>query len=91
MQLDLPLRRQHHQLRQIIVAPHQVPDEVDLRRDDVDRGDIDVLAVPDDVVVARAAEHLDAGGGGAAFGHEVDDGFATLAVGQFEDFFDELA
>ena len=50
-------RRECHQVAQVVVGPDQVADEVDLGGDDVDRRHVDVLAVADDVVIARAAQH----------------------------------
>ena len=48
---------QRHQVAQVVVGADQVADEVDLGGDDVDRRDVDVLAVADDVVVAGPAQH----------------------------------
>src|SRR5882757_7449984 len=56
VQGDLPAGGQHHQLGEVVVAAHQVADEVDLGRDDVDGGYVDRAAVPDDVVVAVTAQ-----------------------------------
>ena len=48
---------QRHQFAQVVVGPDEVADEVDLGGDDVDRRDVDVLAVADDVVVAGPVKH----------------------------------
>ena len=45
-------------------------------------GLIEVLAVPDHVVVAGPAQHLDPVGGGAALTDEVDHGFRAVPAGQ---------
>jgi hypothetical protein len=42
------------------VGPDEVADEGDLARDDVDRRDVDVLAVADDVEEAAVLDHRDA-------------------------------
>ena len=76
---------QGHQLAQVVVGADQVADEVDLGGDDVDRRDVDVLAIADDVVVAGPAEHPHALRGRAALADEVDDRLRTVAAGELED------
>src|SRR3954454_22109018 len=85
VQGDLALRRERHQVLQVDVRADQVPDERDLARDDVDRRDVDVLAVADDVVEAAVLDHRDAVLDGALLAHEVDDRLGAEAVGQLLD------
>src|SRR3954447_8690284 len=82
VQRDLALRGQRHQVLQVDVGPDEVPDEGDLARDDVDRGDVDVLAVADDVVEAAVLDHRHAVLDGALLAHEVDDRLGAHAVGE---------
>src|SRR3954466_476444 len=82
VQGDLALRRERHQVLQVDVRADQVPDERDLARDDVDRLDVDVLAVADHVVEAAVLDHVDAVLDGALLAHEVDDRLGAQAVGQ---------
>src|SRR3954466_989226 len=82
VQGDLALRRERHQVLQVDVRADQVPDERDLARDDVDRRDVDVLAVADDVVEAAVLDHRDAVLDGALLADEVDDRLGALAVGE---------
>src|SRR5262245_17143545 len=59
VQGHLALRRQRHQVLQVDVGPDEVADERDLPGDHVDRRDVDVLAVADDVVEAAVLDHRD--------------------------------
>ena len=86
--VTLPCGGEHHQVGQVVVGADQVADEVDLGGDDVDRRDVDVLAVADDVVVAGPAQHRDALGGRAALADEVDDGLGAVPAGQVEHLLD---
>ena len=79
---DLALRGQRHQVLEIDVGPDEVPDEGDLARDDVDRRDVDVLAVADDVVEAAVLHHGDAVLDRALLADEVDDRVGAQAVGE---------
>src|SRR5919198_963975 len=47
---------QGHQLGQVVIGADEVAYEVDLRRDDVDGGHVDLAAVADDVVGAGTAQ-----------------------------------
>ena len=82
VQRDLALRGEGHQVLQVDVGPDEVADEGDLARDDVDRRDVDVLAVADDVVEAAVLDHRDAVLDGALLADEVDDRLRAEAVGQ---------
>src|SRR5262245_33334836 len=85
VQCDLAPGRQHHQLLQIVVRAHQVADEVDLGGDDVDRGNVDVLAVSDDEVVPGTAQHGHTLFGRSSLTDEVEDGLRTVPSGEVED------
>src|SRR4051812_45930174 len=80
VQRDLALGRQGHQVLQVDVRADQVSDERDLAGDHVDRRDVDVLAVADDVVEAGVLEHRDAVLDRALLADEVDDRIGALAV-----------
>src|SRR3954451_20027158 len=82
VQGHLALRGQRHQVLQVDVRADQVADERDLARDHVDRRDVDVLAVADDVVEAAVLDHRDAVLDGALLADEVDDRLRSGAVGQ---------
>src|SRR5215218_6815305 len=82
VQRDLALRGQGHQVLQVDVGPDEVADERDLARDDVDRRDVDVLAVADDVVEAAVLDHRHAVLDGALLADEVDDRLGPHAVGE---------
>src|SRR4051812_9257282 len=84
----LALRRERHEVLQVDVGPDEVADERDLARDDVDRRDVDVLAVADDVVEAAVLDHRDAVLDGALLADEVDDRLGAEAVGQLLDLLD---
>src|SRR4051794_4240082 len=73
VQAHLALGGQRHQVLQVDVGPDEVADEGDLARDDVDRRDVDVLAVADHVVEAAVLHHLDAVLDRALLTDEVDD------------------
>src|SRR4051812_31292620 len=79
---DLALRGERHEVLQVDVRPDEVADERDLARDDVDRRDVDVLAVADDVVEAAVLDHRDAVLDGALLADEVDDRLRAVAVGE---------
>src|SRR3954452_1069984 len=79
---DLALRGERHEVLQVDVGPDEVADERDLARDDVDRRDVDVLAVADDVVEAAVLDHRNAVLDGALLADEVDDRLGALAVGE---------
>src|SRR3954464_13729387 len=85
---DLALRGQGHQVLQVDVGPDEVADERDPPRDHVDRRDVDVLAVADDVVEAAVLDHRDAVFDGALLADEVDDRLGAEAVGQLLDLLD---
>src|SRR4051794_21168036 len=85
---DLALRGQGHQVLQVDVGPDEVADERDLPRDHVDRRDVDVLAVADDVVEAAVLDHGDAVLDGALLADEVDDRLGAVAVGELLHFLD---
>src|SRR4029077_13768317 len=85
MQLHLALRGQYHQLRQVVVRADQVADEVDLGGDDVDGGDVDVLAVSDDEVVPGATQHGDTLFGRTALADEIEHGLGAVATGEVQD------
>src|SRR4051812_24701248 len=82
VQRDLALRGERHQVLEVDVRPDEVADERDLARDDVDRRDVDVLAVADDVVEAAVLDHRDAVLDGALLADEVDDRLRAVAVGE---------
>jgi hypothetical protein len=82
VQRDLALRRQRHEVLEVDVRPDEVSDERDLARDDVDRRDVDVLSVADDVVEAAVLEHRDAVLDGAVLADEVDDRLGAASVGE---------
>src|SRR3954447_18302397 len=82
VQGDLALRRERHEVLQVDVGPDDVADERDLARDHVDRRDVDVLAVADDVVEAAVLDHRDAVLDGALLAYEVDDRLGAVAVGE---------
>src|SRR6185295_8214242 len=82
VQRDLALRRQRHQVLQVDVRADQAADERDLARDHVDRGDVDVLAVADDVVEAAVLDHGHAVLDGALLADEVDDRLRAVPVGE---------
>src|SRR4051794_22319660 len=88
VQGDLALRRERHEVLQVDVGAHEVADERDLARDDVDRRDVDVLAVADHAVEAAVLDHRDAVLDGALLAHEVDDRLGAEAVGQLLDLLD---
>src|SRR3954447_6803381 len=88
VQGDLALRGERHQVLQVDVGPDEVADERDLARDHVYRRDVDVLAVPDDVVEAAVLDHRDAVLDGALLADEVDDRLGAVAVGQLLDLLD---
>src|SRR3954463_16815912 len=88
VQGHLALRRERHEVLQVDVGPDEVADERDLARDDVDRRDVDVLAVADDVVEAAVLDHRDAVLDGALLADEVDDRLGAEAVGQLLDLLD---
>ena len=83
--VTLPWAAKRHQLLQVVVGPDQVADEVDLGGDDVDGGDVDVLPVADDVVVAGAAEHRHTLFGRPTLAHEVQDSFCPVTAGEIQD------
>src|SRR5207248_5367817 len=85
VQLHPALGGEDHQVLQVGVGADEVPDEVDLRGDDVDGRDVEVLAVADDVVVPGATQHPHAFGRRSAFADEVDDRLGAVAAGQVED------
>src|SRR6202165_4835088 len=87
VQMDRSAGGEHHQLAQVVVRADEVADEVDLVGDDVDRWDVDVLAVAHDVVVAGTAEHLDSFAGGAALTDEIDHRFRAVAPGELQNLF----
>src|SRR4051794_20482182 len=91
VQGHLALRGQRHEVLQVHVGPHEVPDEGDLARDHVDRRDVDVLAVADDVVEAAVLDHRDAVLDGALLADEVDDHLGAHAVRELLDGLDVLA
>src|SRR5918998_3773222 len=80
VQRDLALGGQRHEVLEVDVRPDEVPDERDLAGDDVDRRDVDVLAVADDVVEAAVLEHRDAVLDRAVLADEVDDGLGAVTV-----------
>src|SRR4029077_8061821 len=80
VQLHFALCGEHHQLLQVVVRGDQVADEVDLGGDDVDGGDVDVLAVSDDVVVPGATQHGDTLVGRPAFADEIEHGLGAAAT-----------
>src|SRR3954453_2090318 len=82
VQRDLALRGERHQVLEVDVRPDEVADERDLARDDVDRRDVDVLAVADDVVEAAVLDHRDPVLDGALLADEVDDRLRAVAVRQ---------
>src|SRR5579883_126677 len=57
MQLHFALGREGHQFDQVVVVTDQVADEVDLVRDDVDGGHVEVAAVADDIVRTGLPQH----------------------------------
>ena len=50
MQRYFALSRQGHQLFEVVVGSDEITNEVDLGRDDVDRGDVERAAIADDKV-----------------------------------------
>src|SRR3954454_15783140 len=91
VQLDLALGGQRHQILQVDIRADEVPDERDLARDHVDRRDVDVLAVADDVVEAAVLDHRHAVLDRALLAHEVDDRLRAHAVGKLLHRLDVLA
>ena len=88
VQVDRAAGGQRHQVAQVVVGADEVADEVDLGGDDVDGRHVDVLAVADDVVVARPAQHRDALSRRAALADEVDDRLGAVAAGELEHLLD---
>src|SRR4051794_34258085 len=85
VQRDLALRGQRHEVLEVGVGADQIPDERDLARDDVDRRDVDVLPVADDVVEAAVLDHRDAVLDGPLLADEVDDRLGAETIGQLLD------
>src|ERR1051326_2254666 len=85
VQGDPAALRQGHQLGEVVVGAHDVPDDVALGGDDVQRGDLHGAAVADDEVGAAAAGHGPPVGLGALLGHEVEDHVRPAAAGQVPD------
>src|SRR5579859_66426 len=77
--------RQGHQLGEVVVGAHDVPDDVALGGDDVERGDLHGAAVADDEVGAAAAGHGPPVGLGALLGDEVEHDLRAAAAGQLPD------
>src|SRR5690348_14804881 len=76
---------QGHQLGEVVVGAHDVPDDVALGGDDVERGDLHGAAVADDEVGATAAGHGPSVGLGALLGHEVEHHVRAAAAGKLSD------
>src|ERR1700694_305865 len=87
VQMDRSAGGEHHELDQVVVRTDEVADEVDLIGDDVDRRNVDVLAVAHDVVVARTAEHLHTLAAGPPLTDEIDHCFRAVAPGELQNLF----
>src|SRR5580658_8475856 len=82
VQGDLPGLGQDHELGEVAVGPHDVPDDVALGRDDVQRRDRQRSAVADDEVRAGRAGHVPAVVLGALLGNEVEHDVGASPAGQ---------
>src|SRR5215467_9630260 len=71
VQGDPPRLGQDHELGEVVVGPHDVPDDVALGRDDLERRDVQRAAVSDDVVRPGPAGHRPPVVLGALLGDEV--------------------
>ena len=78
---DFARGSERHELDQIGIRSHQIPDEVDLRRDDIDQRDTQRAAVTDDVVAPGSAQKRDTVRDCAALPNEVEYDFGAEAVG----------
>src|SRR4029079_15106317 len=85
VQLHLALCGEHHQLLQVVVRADQVADEIDLGGDDVDRRNVDVLAVTDDEVVPGATKHGDTLFGRTSLADEIEHRLGAVATREVQD------
>lgn len=77
-----PLRREGHELDEIVVGANKVADEVDLGRDDVDGWHLQHPSVADELIRPGPTEHRYAIFLGPALADEVEHGFAAGAFGK---------
>src|SRR5690348_11053555 len=73
---------QGHQFGEVVVGADDVPDDVALGGDDVERGDLHRAAVADDEAGPAAAGHGPPVGLGALLGHEVEHHVRAAAAGE---------
>src|SRR6202044_4101402 len=85
MQGDLARLGQRHQLGQVVVGADDVAHDVALGGDDVERGDLQRAAVPDDEVRTARGGHVPAVHLGALLGHEVQYDVGAYSAGQVLD------
>src|SRR3954469_18378532 len=85
VQGDLPALRQHHELGQLVVRADDVADHVALGRDDVQRGHLQLAAVPDHRVRPAGCGHGEALVLRALLGHEVEHDVGARAAGEVLD------
>src|SRR6266516_7956411 len=76
---------QGHQLGEVVVGADDVPDDVALGGDDVERRDLHGAAIVDDEVGPAPARHGPPVGLGALLGHEVEHHLRTMAGGKLAD------
>src|SRR4051794_14414647 len=82
VQRDLPGLRQHHQLGEVVVGADDVADDVLLATDKIERRNLQLAAVSDDVLRSGRPGHLPGVVLRAALGDEVEHHVRAGAAGQ---------
>src|SRR5207247_2431229 len=86
MQGHLALSGQGHELSQVIIGADQVANEVNLGRDNIDRGDSELATIADNVVATSTAQHSNPVLDSASLTDKVNHCLGTLPIRDVFDF-----